>query len=117
MIKGILKIAWNILLLETGFFVLSLASFFSKAASSQPMTTLFKSPYLFLSLAAMGFYALIWQQVLKRFSLTVAYSNRGIVYLWIVVWAAVFFKESISVFNVIGLAVIVAGIALVSSND
>lgn len=115
--KVFLRTVFSFILLEAAFFVFSLASLFSKMASSEPMITLFKSPYLFLSLAAMAFYALFWQQALKRFSLTVAYSNRGIVYLWVVVWASVFFREAITVFNIIGLTAIMAGIVLVTKHD
>ena len=54
-----------------------------------PMTLLF----LFFSVAALGAYSILWQQVLKHFTLVKAYSNKGVVVIWNLLWAVVFFQE------------------------
>lgn len=51
-------------------------------------------------------YAIIWQQVLKRISLVVAYACKGIGIIYSIIWGVVFFKEEIT-WNMIAGAVLV----------
>ena len=51
-------------------------------------------------------YAIIWQQVLKRISLVVAYACKGIGIIYGIIWGVVFFKEEIT-WNMIAGAVLV----------
>lgn len=62
----------------------------------------------------LGGYAIIWQQVIKQFDLSVAYANRAMALLWSMLWAVTFFKESISVQNMIGVVVVLMGTMLVN---
>ena len=73
--------------------------------------------YALLVLAILAVYALMWQQVLKRFTLAKAYPNKGVVVIWNLLWAVVFFNETITKNNIIGSAVIIMGIALVSADE
>jgi drug/metabolite transporter (DMT)-like permease len=54
---------------------------------------------------------------LKKFSLFVAYSSKGIVILWGLIWAVLFFQEKIKINNIIGAVIIIIGIVLVSKNE
>ena len=94
----------------------SLIGVLSKTAANQG----FLSALFFLLALAVLFllatYALIWQQVLKRFALAKAYPNKGVVVIWNLLWAAAVFRETITVENIIGSTVIVAGIVLVSAD-
>lgn len=73
--------------------------------------------FLFIGIQVflLGVYAIIWQQVLKKFDLVVAMAYRGIVVILSLIWATVFFQEEITVFNIIGSLVIVAGIYIAST--
>jgi drug/metabolite transporter (DMT)-like permease len=81
----------------------------------------------FLSLAFLGIfglaffllfvYALLWQQILKRISLTAAFSNKGVVVMWGMLWGVLFFQERITVFMVVGAVLICAGIVLVTRDE
>ena len=62
-------------------------------------------------------YALGWQQIIKRMSLTTAYANRGITVVWGIFWGFVFFGESITLFKIVGAIMIIVGIALFSYSD
>ena len=85
----------------------------------------FASGYSFLSIpfillyglevAILGGYAIIWQQIIKRVDLSIAYANRSLALLWSMLWSALIFQESISVQNLIGVAVVIAGVMLVNS--
>ena len=59
-------------------------------------------------------YAIIWQQILKRMPLTVAYANKPVTLIWGIIWGALIFGEKITVNMLIGAAVIFAGIYLVT---
>ena len=72
--------------------------------------------FVVCEIICLGLYALFWQQVLKRFSLITAMSNKGCVVLFNLFWAWLLFHENISVNNIIGSIVIILGIVLVSHN-
>lgn len=62
-------------------------------------------------------YAIIWQQILKRMPLTVAYANRPVTLIWGIIWGALIFGEKVTWNMIAGAAVIFAGIYLVTGED
>ena len=70
-----------------------------------------------LEVLFLGVYALLWQQVLKRFSLITAIANKGCVLIINLFWAWLLFNEMISLNNIIGSIIIMIGIVLVSNNE
>ena len=70
--------------------------------------------FIGIEIMLLGLYALIWQQILKKFSLTVAMSCKGIVVVFSLIWAIAFFRETIYINHIIGSAIIVIGIVIVS---
>ena len=61
----------------------------------------------------LGVYALGWQQVLKRLPLTVAYAtSKAVVFLWMLVFGALFFHERVSPRQLLGCALLMAGVVL-----
>lgn len=62
-------------------------------------------------------YAIVWQQVLKKIPLTVAYANKPVGLIWGIVWGKLIFGERITWNMLLGAAVIFAGIYLVVSSD
>lgn len=106
----------NFVFMHLSFIVYSFVGVLSKTASSQGLFTSAFFLYACFVLVVLMVYALLWQQVLKHFTLVKAYSNKGVVVIWNLLWAVVFFQEVITVENLIGSAVIVAGIVVVSSD-
>lgn len=102
-------------ILYAAFFVYSLSSVCAKFAALQS-----ERLYTFLFFAAeivcLGVYALIYQQALKRFSLVVAMSNKGITVILGLLWSIALFGEQIGLLNILGAVVIIAGIWMVSSD-
>ena len=92
-LKDYIQLHLNILLF-------SLTSVFSKAASVQYNKHGLSSPllylFLFLMVANCGIYAITWQQVIKKFSLSTAYANKSVYLLWSQIWAVLIFHESLS---------------------
>jgi drug/metabolite transporter (DMT)-like permease len=64
----------------------------------------------------LGVYALLWQQMIKRFELSVAYANRSMAVVWSMVWAVVFFHDTITLRNVIGVLLVVAGTVIINTD-
>ena len=62
-------------------------------------------------------YAIIWQQILKRMPLTVAYANHPVTLIWGIIWGALIFGEKVTWNMIAGAAVIFAGIYLVTGED
>lgn len=104
------------LILYLAYFVYSISAVCAKYAAKQ---TTVKGVVLFilLEIACLGVYALIYQQALKRFPLSVALSNKGITVILTLMWAVLLFHEQISGFNLLGSASIIAGICLVSLDE
>lgn len=84
----------------------------------------FASGYGFMSLGfilcygveilILGVYAVLWQQIIKRFDLSIAYANRSIALLWSMIWAVLLFHERVTVKNLIGVAIVIAGTMIVN---
>lgn len=70
-----------------------------------------------VEIALLGVYAILWQQTIKRFDLSIAYANRSIALLWSMLWAILFFHEHISLKNLIGVLVVIIGTIIVNSDD
>ena len=66
-----------------------------------------------LIVANCGLYALFWQQTLKRFPVHVAYAHSAVYNVWSLLWAFLIFSERISLGNVIGTVLIIAGILVI----
>ena len=73
------QLKWgNILMLQAVFLVYSISSVVSKLASGRE---LFSVEFLLLyglDILVLGIYALLWQQVIKKFELSVAYANKAV---------------------------------------
>lgn len=106
-IKDYIQLHLNILLF-------SLTSVFSKFASIQYNKHGLSSPlfylFLFLMIANCGIYAIAWQQVIKKFTLSTAYANKSVYLLWSQIWAVVIFHENLSIQNIIGILVVLFGV-------
>ena len=107
------------LLLHISLLFSSLSGVCSKKASGCT-DHIFSLPFIFwfgLVFVIMFGYAIIWQQILKRMPLTVAYANRPVTLIWGIVWGALIFGERITWNMIAGAAVIFAGIYLVTSDN
>ena len=67
-----------------------------------------------VEICVLGLYAIFWQQIIKRVDLSVAYANRSIAILWSMIWATLIFGEHISVQNIIGVLLVIAGTMIVN---
>lgn len=94
----------------------SLSGVCSKKAALQTEFVGFALWYLAV-LVIMAVYAMIWQQILKKLPLTVAYANKPVSLIWGIVWGKVIFGEKITLHMIVGGLIIFAGIYLVVTAD
>ena len=104
------------LLLYFSFIIYSFVSVSAKMASSKD--SIYEALLFFgLELFLLGIYAIIWQQVLKRFPVIMAVSSKGITVVFALIWAILLFHEDITFFNIVGAAMIIIGIVMVSNDE
>ena len=94
----------------------SLGSVCSKAAGRAEFLSIQFIGLYVLVLLDLFFYALLWQQILKKMPLSVAYANKAVTVIWGMVWGMLFFAK-ISIYQAVGSLVIIIGIYLVVSAD
>ena len=92
----------------------SVGGIFSKLAASEQMLSHKWILYYGAVLFILFVYAIAWQQIIKRVDLSVAYVNRSIAILWSMIWAVVIFGEAITLQNIIGVILVVAGTIIVN---
>ncbi len=107
----------DILMLQIVFFIYSINSVVAKFASAQEPFSLNFILLYGLELCVLGVYALLWQQLIKRMELSVAYSNKAVVLLWAMVFGALLFKEQITLTKVAGILLVIVGIVVLNSEE
>lgn len=91
-------------------------SIFTKLASQQEFMSW---GYVWAFIGAvmmMGVYAVLWQQVLKRIELSVAYMFKGTSIVFVMLLASLLFGEQITWNNIVGAIIIVIGVVLYAHN-
>lgn len=114
--KNVTKIK-GFALLHSILLVYSLGCIFSKLASKEEFLSSKFIVFYAIVLLIMAFYAIMWQQVLKQMNLVTAYANKAVTVIWGLIWGAVIFKESISVFNIMGTMIIILGVYFVVTGE
>lgn len=97
--------------------IYSLGSVCSKLASQNDFLSFRFCVYYGLVLLDMMVYAILWQQILKKLPLTVAFANKAVTIIWGIIWGMLMFNEPVNIKKVIGGIIIIAGIVLVVKDD
>lgn len=112
------KIKWkDFLMLQLVFFIYSISSIVSKMASGEEFFSLGFLFFYGLDIMVLGIYALLWQQVIKKFELSVAYANKAITLLWAPIWGIILFQEQITPGKVAGILLVMVGIVILNSGE
>lgn len=105
----------SILFMHAAFLVYCIYPLLGKFATRYDMLSF---PFLALYCVVFGvlfIYAILWQQVLKRFALTTAIANKSVTIIWGMIFGLLFFKEAVSLKMLIGAGLILSGIFLLST--
>ena len=107
----------SFLFMHLAFLVYTLYPLLGKFATRYEMLSF---PFIALYCVVFGIlfvYAVLWQQVLKKFPLTTAIANKSITIVWGMIFGLLFFGEQISLKMLIGAALILAGIFILSTEQ
>ena len=85
-------------------------SIFTKLASTEELLSLPYLLYLTGAVFVLELYAILWQQLLARIPLSKAYMFKGTSLIFVLLFSAFFFNETITINNIIGSLIIVFGI-------
>lgn len=107
----------DILFLQMAVLVYSLSTVCANFASRHE----FLSPkYIFffgLEFAVLAVYAILWQQAIKHFQLSVAYANRSMSLLWSMLWSFIIFSQGITPAKALGALLVMAGVVVMNLDE
>lgn len=106
-----------IILLQIAVLIYTSAGMLGKFAASEELFSLKFFLFYGFELLALGIYAIVWQQLISKIDLSIAYANRSINLLWALLFAFFIFKEQITLPNILGVIIVIIGISLVNSSD
>lgn len=114
MTKKKLKVVF---LLHLMLMVYSMSGICSKKASDVAFLSKEFCFYYGIIIVLLGFYAIGWQQIIKRLPLTTAFANKAITIVWGIIWGVIFFQESITVGKIMGAFLVIIGVVIYSYAD
>ena len=107
----------DICILQIVIAIYTLSTVCAKFASGQEFMSFQFILYYGIEMMILGVYAIIWQQLLKKFDVSIAYANKAMGLLWSIVWAILIFKDTITIKNVIGVLIVIIGTIIVNNED
>lgn len=113
--KPIWKAVIPYLTIQFAVSVYSFSGVAGKMASGHRFLSLPFMMFFGLEIMCLGLYAIMWQQIVKRFDLSLAYVNRSLSLLWSLLWSVLLFKEHITVQNMLGAVIIICGVIIVNT--
>ena len=104
----------DILFLQVVIIIYTGSGIAAKMAASQPLLSWKFCLFYGVESVILGVYAILWQQMIKRFELSVAYANRAMVLVWSLLWAVFLFHDQITVQNVTGILLVLTGTLMIN---
>ena len=102
-------------LMHTGFLIYASYTVLGKFAARHDALSLTWCFFYAGIIAVLGIYAVLWQQVLKSFSLPIAMCNKAITIVWGMAFSRILFAEQITLKKIAGATIILCGIILLST--
>ena len=112
------RLQWikNILMLQAVVVIYTLSSVVAKLATGKELFSFSFFLFYGLEIAILGVYAILWQQMIKRFDLSIAYANRAMALLWSALWAVLLFHEGLGPKQVAGIVLVILGTVIVNTD-
>ena len=111
------KKIFNYIFLHICVLLFTATTILSKYASTYEFLSLNYIIIFALMIINLGVYAILWQQAIKPFNASVAYSNKSVTTIWTLIFSAIIFDERITIYNIIGTVMIILGVVLVTSEN
>jgi drug/metabolite transporter (DMT)-like permease len=97
--------------------IYSMSGICSKKAAGEDFLSLKFCMYYGMIILLLGFYAIGWQQIIRRLPLTTAFSNKAVTVVWGIIWGVLFFHETVTPGKVIGALLVIAGVVIYANAD
>lgn len=102
------------LVLYLTFFLYSIIAVLEKTVSGFSFLSMKFILFYSLQIILLFIYAVIWQRILKSFELSVAYINKGSVFIFNALWAKLLFSENFSFKEILGVIIVFLGIFFIN---
>lgn len=99
-------------LLHIMLMIYSMSGIASKKAAEVPLLSAKFCVYYGIVIFLLIFYAIGWQQVIKKLPLTTAFANKAVTVVWGVIWGVLFFGENITIGKIVGALLVVVGVVV-----
>ena len=107
----------DIFVLQIVIAIYTLSTVFAKFASCTEFLSFNFILFYGIEIAILGLYAIIWQQLIKKFDISVAYANKAMGLLWSIIWAILIFNDTITIKNIVGVIIVIIGTIIVNSEN
>ena len=104
----------DFLLLELSVLVYSLSTVAANMASKHPFLSWGYILYFGLDFVILAVYAILWQQIIKKFQLSIAYANKSMTLVWSMLWNFLIFSQGITPGKVAGVLLVMAGVIVMN---
>lgn len=104
-------------ILIVSFMIYAATGIFTKYASMYPFLSWQYILLLSGAVCVLGVYAVLWQQIIRRIPVSDAYMFKGTSIVWAMIFSCCLFGEGITLNNLIGASIIIAGITLYAYVD
>ena len=102
------------LLLELSVVVYSFSTVAANMASKHEFLSAGYIMFFGLDFVILAIYALLWQQIIKKFQLSIAYANKSVTLLWSMLWNSLIFSQGITVGKVAGVLLVMVGVMIMN---
>ena len=107
----------DIFILQLVIAIYTLSTVFAKFASGEEFLSFKFILFYGIEMLILGLYAIIWQQLIKKFDISVAYANKAMGLLWSIIWAILIFNDTITIKNIRGVIIVIIGTIIVNSEN
>ena len=97
--------------------IYSMSGICSKKAAGVPFLSIQFCFYYGVIILLLAFYAVGWQQIIKRLPLTTAFANKAVTVVWGIIWGFVFFHEAITISKIVGAVLVIVGVVIYAYAD
>ena len=105
------------ILLHLFLMLYSTGGIISKLAAGHPFLSLHFILLYGVEILILAFYAIGWQQFIKRMPLSAAYANKAVTVVWGCIWGVLIFHEHLSLGKIMGGLLVLCGVALYGYAD
>ncbi|MCR4832055.1 MAG: DMT family transporter [Butyrivibrio sp.] len=107
----------QILILQFAVMIYSINTVVAKFVSNEEFLSPKFLMLYFLEFCVLGVYAIFWQQLIKRFELSIAYANKAMTLLWSMLWSIVIFHEGVTLPKIAGVILVIIGTIVINGGD